>query len=52
MTGRQAPGREGVRRDSFKVPEGYWSEITMSILAPAWEASYMGVENFLSQAAP
>jgi RimJ/RimL family protein N-acetyltransferase len=33
--------REGVRRDSFKVPEemgGYWSEITMSVLAPEWEA--------------
>jgi RimJ/RimL family protein N-acetyltransferase len=31
---------EGVRRESFKVPEelggGYWSEITMSVLAPEW----------------
>jgi RimJ/RimL family protein N-acetyltransferase len=34
--------REGVRRDSFRVPEAlggkYWSEITMSILAPEWAA--------------
>jgi RimJ/RimL family protein N-acetyltransferase len=36
--------REGVRRDSFKapgepgMPEKYWSEISMSILAPEWEA--------------
>jgi ribosomal protein S18 acetylase RimI-like enzyme len=30
--------REGVRRDSFKAPEGYWSEITMSILDSEWAA--------------
>jgi RimJ/RimL family protein N-acetyltransferase len=34
--------REGVRRESFAVPEelggGYWSEITMSVLASEWEA--------------
>ena len=34
--------REGTRRESFKVPEtlggGYWSEITMSVLAAEWEA--------------
>jgi RimJ/RimL family protein N-acetyltransferase len=30
--------REGVRRESFKVPEGWWSEITMSVLASEWEA--------------
>jgi hypothetical protein len=36
--------REGVRRESFKAPGesgapgGYWSEITMSVLAPEWEA--------------
>jgi hypothetical protein len=32
--------REGVRRESFKGPEelggGYWSEVTMSVLAPEW----------------
>ena len=30
--------QEGVRRDSFKVPEenSYWSEVVMSILAPEW----------------
>jgi RimJ/RimL family protein N-acetyltransferase len=30
--------REGMRRDSFKAPEGYWSEITMSILDSEWAA--------------
>jgi RimJ/RimL family protein N-acetyltransferase len=30
--------REGTRRESFKVPEGWWSEITMSVLASEWEA--------------
>ena len=34
--------REGVRRESFAVPEelggGYWSDITMSVLAAEWEA--------------
>ena len=30
--------REGVRRESFKAPEGWWSEITMSVLASEWEA--------------
>lgn len=35
--------QEGVRRDSFKVPDGasggeYWSEVVMSILAPEWAA--------------
>jgi RimJ/RimL family protein N-acetyltransferase len=34
--------REGVRRESFKVPEelggGYWSEVMMSVLAPEWDA--------------
>jgi RimJ/RimL family protein N-acetyltransferase len=30
--------REGMRRESFKAIEGYWSEITMSVLAPEWEA--------------
>jgi RimJ/RimL family protein N-acetyltransferase len=29
--------REGMRRESFKVPSGYWSEIVMSILAAEWE---------------
>jgi RimJ/RimL family protein N-acetyltransferase len=35
--------REGVRRDSFAVPEelggGYWSEIVMSVLASEWAAA-------------
>lgn len=32
--------QEGVRRDSFKVPEetSYWSEVVMSVLAPEWAA--------------
>jgi RimJ/RimL family protein N-acetyltransferase len=34
--------REGMRRESFAVPEelggGYWSEITMSVLASEWAA--------------
>jgi len=33
--------RDGMRRESFAVPEalgGYWSEITMSVLAAEWEA--------------
>jgi RimJ/RimL family protein N-acetyltransferase len=35
--------REGVRRESFAVPEelggAYWSEIVMSVLAPEWAAA-------------
>jgi RimJ/RimL family protein N-acetyltransferase len=27
---------DGVRRESFKVAEGYWTEVIMSILAPEW----------------
>jgi RimJ/RimL family protein N-acetyltransferase len=41
--------REGVRRDSLKVPgrpdgaaDQYWSEIIMSILAPEWESLRRG----------
>ena len=30
--------REGVRRESFKAPDGWWSEIVMSVLASEWEA--------------
>jgi len=30
--------RDGVRRESFEVPGGYWSEVVMSVLAPEWEA--------------
>ena len=30
--------REGVKRDTLRVPPGYWSEVVMSILAPEWEA--------------
>lgn len=29
---------EGVSRDAFKAPEGYWDILTMSVLAPEWEA--------------
>ncbi|HEX7183200.1 MAG TPA: GNAT family protein [Thermoanaerobaculia bacterium] len=29
---------EGVGREAFKAPEGYWDILTMSILAPEWEA--------------
>jgi len=28
---------EGKRRESFKAPEGFWSEITMSVLAEEWQ---------------
>lgn len=29
---------EGVGREAFKVADGYWDILTMSILAPEWEA--------------
>ncbi|HBL26069.1 MAG TPA: GNAT family N-acetyltransferase [Acidobacteria bacterium] len=29
---------EGVRRDSFLAPEGYWSEVVMSLLGAEWAA--------------
>jgi RimJ/RimL family protein N-acetyltransferase len=27
---------DGVRREAYRTPEGYWSEIVMSVLAPEW----------------
>jgi RimJ/RimL family protein N-acetyltransferase len=31
--------REGVRREMFRSPDGYWSEIVMSILESQWRRS-------------
>jgi RimJ/RimL family protein N-acetyltransferase len=28
--------RDGMRRESFKVPGGYWSEVILSVLAAEW----------------